>query len=166
MDRPHSRLVVQPESRFAYARAADVAMIHDGKITLDLLIEKNILQNSPVCGGSSEVHVAANDATYIYSGRLTAVHKLENERETQRSECAANLHVINDKMPLTQLYRLTGRPPEDVAFPQLTVAIDLVLSKGRVNPEAAQIFQLPARFWPTRSHINQGQNSMPHLPPQ
>lgn len=43
-------------------------------------------------------------------------------------------------MPLTQLYRLIGRPPEDVAFYQPTVAIDLAFSKGRVNPEAAQIF--------------------------
>lgn len=42
------------------------------------------------------------------------------------------------------LRRLSGRPPENVAFHQLTVAIDLVLSKGRVNPEEVQIvsFQL------------------------
>lgn len=46
-------------------------------------------------------------------------------------------------MPLTQLYRPIGRLPEvrqTIAFHQLTVAIDLVLSKGRVKPEEEQIF--------------------------
>lgn len=60
------------------------------------------------------------------------------------------------------LLRLSGRLPENVAFHQLTVAIDLVLSNGRVNPEAVQIFsfQLNLADAELEIHISLGQSSL------